>query len=1149
MFSADELHKNICIKGAPRSSQTLALLQYHNNNNNENLIYIVNSNDEVNQCYSSIKFINKTVKVVKLSEWDCPFYDNFGPSRSIKASRINNIIKLKKYIKNNYKFILITTINSLLQRIQDFEIYKERKVEIGENVIYSDLIEYIEKIGYEKVDNVIEVGTYANRGGIVDIFSPNYNYPIRLDFFGDRIDSIRYFDFQNQKTIKSVKTINIYPFSEIYFFEDNINNFRRSYIHNFKRKGKDYIYESVTSGLRLNGLEQYLPLFFEKLDAITSIVPNSRIAISETATFEADLAMKSISEVYAYKSNLNESDEFVKDMMKPLNPHELYLSTSELNKILKNKILVLSTSQNPNINNIENYVFFDASIDSIDDSDLVGNVGIEKKQKNIVSIISRYRKKFPILITAQNTKNAASYITNVAPKFDEVKIIDNQDGINGNSNIYITNKIEVGNIITNDFLYLSYDKIFNIKSNVKNQNKKKSINYLKEITSLNVGDFIVHRDYGIGKFESLKKITTNSVTYDCLELKYRGDDKVHLPVENIDLLSLYSHSNNDSIELDKLGAASWQYRKAKAKDRIKEIAFELINLEAKRKMSAAPIITPDSRYNEFISHFPYSETTDQEKAENDIIDDLKKGTPMDRLICGDVGFGKTELSLRAAFLTASSGYQVIVLAPTTLLARQHFENFNDRFKKFSVNIDCLSRFDSKRRRNEILENTHNGKTDIIIGTHALLSDEIKFKNLGLIVIDEEQNFGVKQKEYLKRHSLRAHVLSMSATPIPRSLQLSLHGIRDMSLIFSPPEGRLPIRTTVNYFEPSLVRGAILKEKERNGQSFIICPKIKDISKIEDFVKKNIPEVQYVIAHGKLKNDEIRRIMDDFYENKYDLIIATSIVQSGLDIPNANTIIITNSHNFGLSQIYQIRGRVGRSKIQSSAYITLPRRNITKNALARLQILQNLDSLGMGFILASHDLDIRGAGNLLGSKQSGHIKDVGIELFNTMLEDEINNIKNKPSEEKDWSPIIKTNNSYYIPEDYINDIKARMSIYRRLSESRQQNELDEMKDELIDRFGMLPKEVSELLMILSLKLKCKNLNISKVEFSKAGVNISFNEKRFAEQDNLFAWIAKNHSFAQIKKNNLLFVKCFDKETPMSESAIDIIDSLGKFITHH
>ena len=1148
MFSADESHKNICITGAPQSSQTLALLQYHLNND-ENLIYIVSSNDEINRCYSSIRFVNKTVKIVKFSEWDCPYYDNFGPSRPIKASRINNIIKLKKYIKNNNKFILITTINCLLQRVQNFDIYKERKIEVNENIIYSDFIDYIEKIGYEKVDNVIEVGTYANRGGIVDLFSPNYNYPIRLDFFGNNIDSIRYFDFQNQKTIKTAKTINIYPFSEIYFFEDNINNFRRSYIHNFKRREKDYIYESVTSGLRLNGLEQYLPLFFEKLEIINSAVPNSRIVISETANLDADIAMKSINEVYAYKSNLNVSDEFVKDMMKPLNPNELYVSEDELKKILKNKILLLSISQSPNIIDIENYIFFDAEIDSINELDLVGHVGIEKKQKNLETVISKYQKKYPILISAQNTKNAASYIKNVAPKFDEVKIINNKDEIRGSNNVYVTNKIDVGNIVTKDCLHLSYDKIFNIKSNVKNQNKKKSINYLKEITSLNVGDFIVHRDYGIGKFESLKKITTNSVTYDCLELKYKDNDKVHLPVENIDLLSLYSQSNNDNIELDKLGAASWQYRKAKAKDRIKEIAFELINLEAKRKMSTAPIIKPDSRYNEFISYFPYSETNDQEKAEKDILEDLNKGIPMDRLICGDVGFGKTELSLRAAFLSVSSGYQVVILVPTTLLARQHFESFKERFEKFSVNIDCLSRFNSKKRRNEILESIQDGKTDIIIGTHALLSDDIKFKNLGLIVIDEEQNFGVKQKEYLKRHSLRAHILSMSATPIPRSLQLSLHGIRDMSLIFSPPEGRLPIRTTVNYFEPSLIRSAILKEKERNGQSFIICPKIKDISKIEDFVAKNIPEVRYVIAHGKLKNDEMRKIIDDFYENKYDLIIATSIVQSGLDIPNANTIIITNSHNFGLSQIYQIRGRVGRSKIQSSAYITLPRRNMTKNALARLQILQNLDSLGMGFILASHDLDIRGAGNLLGSKQSGHIKDVGIELFNSMLEDEINNIKNIPSEEKDWSPIIKTNNSYYIPEDYINDIKVRMSIYRRVSESRQQTELDDIKDELIDRFGMLPKEVSELLLILSLKLKCKSLNISKVEFSKAGVNISFNEKYFTKQDSLFAWIENNHGRAQIKKNNLLFVKCFDSETHEFQSAINIIDSLGKFITQH
>ena len=1148
MFSADEFHRNIFIKDVPNSSQTLALLQYYLNHN-ENLIYVVNTNDEIDHCYSSIKFINKAIKIVKLCEWDCPHYDNFGPSRSIKASRINNIIKLKRYIKNHSKFILITTINCLLQRFQDIDSYSERRIETNEDLIYSDFINYIENIGYEKVDNVIEVGTYANRGGIIDIFSPNYNYPIRLDFFGDNIETIRYFDYQSQKTIKNVNSISLFPFSEIYLFEDNINNFRRSYIHNFKRKEKDYIYESVTSGQRINGLEQYLPLFFEKLKTLDYAIPNARVVISETSRFEADIAAQNIHELYTYKSSLKENDDFVKDMIKPLIPNELFVNEAELNRIFKNRTLVISPAQNPNIQNIEHYQNFDVDIRLIDKNNFKNNLDIQQRQENIISIINKYHMKYSIVVTAQNTKNAASYLKDIVPQFSKIKVIDNLDEVVEISSIYVTNKIDTGNILTKNCLYLSYDKTFNIKNSIKSQNNKKSVNYLKEITSLNVGDFIVHRDYGIGKFESLKKITTNSVTYDCLELKYRNDDKVHLPVENIDLLSLYSHSNNDNIELDKLGAANWQYRKAQAKDRIKEIAFELINIEAKRKTSIAPKIIQDNKYNEFISYFPYSETNDQEKAEKDILEDLKKGIPMDRLICGDVGFGKTELALRSTFLLVSSGYQVIILVPTTLLAKQHFENFNDRFQKFSVNIECLSRLTSRKKRAEILENLQIGKIDIIIGTHALLNDDLTFKNLGLIIIDEEQSFGVKQKEFLKKHSYSSHILSLSATPIPRSLQLSLNGIRDMSLIFSPPEGRLPIKTSVNYFEPSLIRGAILSEKERNGQSFIICPKIKDIPKIEDFVKKNIPEVKYAIAHGKLKNSEITKIIDDFYENKYDLIIATSIVQSGLDIPNANTIVITNAHNFGLSQIYQIRGRVGRSKMQSSAYITLPRRNMSKNALARLQILQNLDSLGMGFVLASHDLDIRGAGNLLGSKQSGHIKDVGIELFNAMLEDEINILRNKPPEVNDWSPVIKTNNSYYIPEEYINDIKVRMGIYRRLSEAKTQEELDIMKDELLDRFGMLPDEVKELLAILTLKIKCKNLNISKVEFSDHGVNISFNEKYFYYHDNLFTWIESNKDIAQIKRNNLLFLKNLNKVSLNSLEVIKMIDLFGKEITHH
>jgi len=623
-------------------------------------------------------------------------------------------------------------------------------------------------------------------------------------------------------------------------------------------------------------------------------------------------------------------------------------------------------------------------------------------------------------------------------------------------------------------------------------------------------------------------------------LIYKNNDKVHLPVENIELLSLYSHSNNDEIELDKLGSAQWQIRKNKASKHIKEIADELIKQEAKRQLSNAVKFTTDYRYNEFVAFFEFEETEDQLKAESDILNDLSKGVPMDRLICGDVGFGKTELALRASYLVASNHYQVVILVPTTILAKQHYENFLNRFKNFSLKISIISRFTSKADRLEILNKTNSGDIDILIGTHSVLNDDLKFKKLGMIVIDEEQNFGVKQKEYLKKHADNVHVLSLSATPIPRSMQLALNGIRDMSIIMSPPEGRLPIKTSINYFEPSIVRKALLNEKNRNGQSFIICPKIRDIPKIEEIIDKNVPEIKYAIAHGKLSNKEINQIMNDFYDNKYDLIIATSIIQSGLDIPNANTIIITNSQNFGLSQIYQIRGRVGRSKLQSSAIITIPKYNISKTALQRLQILQNLDRLGMGFILATHDLDIRGAGNILGSKQSGHIKDIGIELFNKMLSDEVENIRNNyiTEDRNDWTPIIKTNQSYYIPETYISDIKVRMGIYNRLADIQTLESMFSFEDELLDRFGVIPKPCKELINILLLKIRCKEMSIKKLEMNTDGINISFHED-FSYQNKLIIWIEQNHKIASIRGNNLLFIKNSDND---KNSTFGVINQL-------
>jgi transcription-repair coupling factor (superfamily II helicase) len=1088
-----------------------------------NLIIILKTNDEIEEASKNLKFFNRSIKIVKHIEWDCPAYDNFGPSRVNRSKRIINLVKLNKYIKHNIKFILLTSHRSFIQKVQDLSIYQERILKINDEISYKDFQNHLENIGYEKVDNVIEYGTYANRGGIIDLFSPNYLYPIRLDFFGNKIDSIRFFDIQNQLTIKNVNECKFYPFSEIFLNSQTLKNFQKNYIYHFKRNDKDTNYEDITTGIRINGIEQYLPLFYDDLRKLTNIVPNSRVIKNDFIIEELALLIDEITDIYNLKLNISNNDDLIKNLIKPIPIDDLYLNIDNIEEIFKNQAQIDKDIDQENIKN-KHIKFYNITSSNDYLVSLMGLSEYSAKITKLSNIIDEYIDlNKSIIFTTDNLNSTKNFLNELNPKTSNIKIVENILDA-GKEKIYLTNKIDIGHIEINDQLFISFDKLFNIRKNNKSTKSKKPTNYIKELTSINVGDYVVHREYGIGKFNSLKKINTKDMTFDCLELIYKNNDKVHIPVENIELLSLYSHSNNDQIELDKLGSAQWQVRKNKAANNIKEIAAELIKQEAKRKLSSAINFETDYRYNEFVSFFEFEETEDQLKAERDILDDLSKGVPMDRLICGDVGFGKTELALRASYLIASNHYQVVILAPTTILAKQHYENFQNRFKNFALTISCISRFTSKAERLDILNKTNSGEIDILIGTHSVLNDELKFKKLAMIVIDEEQNFGVKQKEYLKKHADNIHILSLSATPIPRSMQLALNGIRDMSIIMTPPEGRLPIKTSINYFEPSIVRKALLSEKNRNGQSFIICPKIKDIPKIEELIEKNVPEVKYVIAHGKLSNKEINQIMNDFYDNKYDLIIATSIIQSGLDIPNANTIIITNSQNFGLSQIYQIRGRVGRSKLQSSAIITIPKYNISKTALQRLQVLQNLDRLGMGFVLATHDLDIRGAGNILGSKQSGHVKDVGVELFNKMLSDEVENIRNDhiSDEQNDWSPIIKTNQSYYIPENYINDIKVRMGIYNRLADIKTSGDMISFEDELIDRFGIIPKSCKELINILLLKIRCKEMSISKLEMNSKGLNISFHDS-FSYQNKLINWIEQNPKSASIRGNNLLFIK--------------------------
>ena len=1142
MYSTDKLNNNSFIYSVPLGSESKHIVDMFNKNN-KNLIYALPDNELIDEFNESIIFFDQNIKIINLYEWDCAPYDSFGPTRENQAKRIINLVKLKSYLKNNNKFILLTTANTLIQKIQDLSFYNRLKISKNSDLNYKQFIKHLDINGYEKVENVYEVGTYVNRGGLIDVFSPNYKFPLRIDFFGNEVDGIRLFNFQNQRTIRDVNVCIIYPFSEIIFEKSLINNFRKNYIFNFKRNNDDEIYTNTVERIRVNGLEQYLPLFYPDLKNIRDIIPNSIIVCDEFSQQELTIRLDKIKEIYNYKLDLEKNDDFIHNTMKPLNYSNLYSSEEDVINLCNKDINILTNSKNPNIDLYSDFNITKSS--SNDFNDKINSLSANYSNLNLrieTLLKDLLKNKIKIIIFTQKINNTISFLNEIGIDQNIMTQVKNMYEVGNEFKIYLINKVDLGSYQDGVIAYISFNKIFNFKKNRNSFKSRKSDNYIKEINTINVGDLIVHSDYGIGKFNSIKKITSNEVTYDCLELIYKDNDKIHLPVENIELLSLYSHSSSENVILDKLGSANWQYKKAKVKEKIKEIAFDLIAIEAQRRTSTAPIVNIDNRYNEFVSYFPYNETPDQEKAEKNILTDLSSGIPMDRLVCGDVGFGKTELALRASFLMASNGYQVVLLVPTTLLAKQHYENFQERFKNFALNIECLSRYSSKKDKNIIIEKSISGNLDILIGTHAILNDNIKFKTLGLIIVDEEQNFGVQQKEHLKKQSHGTHILSLSATPIPRSMQLALNGIRDLSIIITPPEGRLPINTSVNYFEPQLVRKAILSEKDRNGQSFIICPKIKDIPKIEKFVEKYIPEIKYAVAHGKLSNKDMNQIMNDFYENKYDMIIATSIIQSGLDIPNANTIIITNSQHFGLSQIYQIRGRVGRSKMQSSAYITIPRHNVTKKALMRLQILKNIESLGMGFVLASHDLDIRGAGNILGSQQSGHVKEVGVELFNTMLSNEIDNIRNNSEIKKDWSPTIKINQSYFIPEAYMPDIKVRMGIYKRLSDTTTVEELLEIKEEIIDRFGILPEPVIKLIDILSLKIKCRSINISKLESGKKGLNISFKDSAFKNLDALLEWIEENKNRVQIKRNNHLFITNINNGHFPVEEIINIVDNL-------
>ena len=643
------------------------------------------------------------------------------------------------------------------------------------------------------------------------------------------------------------------------------------------------------------------------------------------------------------------------------------------------------------------------------------------------------------------------------------------------------------------------------------------------MSALNTGDLVVHVDHGIARYDGLHTLDVSGAAHDCLQLTYSGGDKLFLPVENIELISRYGAEGAESA-MDKLGSASWQTRKAKAKKRIFEMAEGLIQTAAARALKTVETADgADGIYEEFAARFPYEETDDQLNAIEDVMGDLTSGRAMDRLICGDVGFGKTEVALRAAFVSAMSGQQVAVIAPTTLLARQHFKTFSDRFRGWPLKVRHLSRLVSSKDANETREGMKSGEVDVVVGTHALLAKSVGFRSLGLLVIDEEQRFGVKHKERLKELKSDVHVLTLSATPIPRTLQLALTGIRDLSIIATPPVDRLSVRTYVTEFDKVTIREALLREKYRGGQAFFVAPRIKDMERLERFLRDHVPEVKFIAAHGQMGPTELEDIMNAFYEGEYDVLLSTTIVESGLDIPSANTLIIHRADMFGLAQLYQLRGRVGRSKLRAYAYLTTPQDMVlSETAEKRLRIMQSLDSLGAGFTLASHDLDMRGGGNLLGDQQSGHIKEVGAELYQSMLEDAVKALQAGETEsiDEEWSPQINLGAAVLIPEDYVEDLSLRLSLYRRLADMSTEEQREGFAAELIDRFGPLPDETKQLLTVTAIKSRCKCLGISKLDAGPKGAVLTFRDDTPIEPANLMTYVSEHASRLKLRPNGKL-----------------------------
>ncbi len=1058
----------------------------------DNIIFIARDEQRANVIYQACKAFIPDKQVLYFPGWDSSPYELTSPSAHVLAKRI---FVLTNIIQNQHtQKIIITSVDAATQKIPVRIDIASAIQTLNVNEIFdrNKLINHLIQHNYIRTATANDIGEFSVRGSIIDIVVNDTQYGYRIDFLDNNIESIKIFKTESQLSVSKAVQAVIMPPSELILSKNTTANFKHRMIarYGITALQSDSIQNIERGKLHFIGVEQWLPLFYKQLTDIFSF-----IAVP-TTIFHDHMANSSFNERFTqikqcYKERLDEVKYDQKQYTDPLSINDLYLNQKTFNAIAVNHRQIFYTNTSSS-NCIRVEI---KQTKNIQHQAQMQNIAVLNVLKQLIKNSSK--KSFVIACISLGSRDRIERILR-----DHNIATNKQNNWNYNSctnfliPLLVTIPLETG-FSTNDFTLITEQEIFGYKvQNVNTKRHKSFQRLIQEVNNFAAGEIVVHLDHGIGRFDKLEVVNLSTTKHDCLKIVYDGGDILYVPVENIEVISKYGIARE--VKLDKLGSASWQARKAKFKNRIKLSAKYLLNIAAEKLAKKGDIIIPSTGiYDEFCATFPYQETDDQLSAIEMLQKDFAAGKSMDRLICGDVGFGKTEVAIRAAFMVLKATdhikRQVALICPTTLLCKQHFRNFTERFKNFDINIKQLSRFVSTADTTKIIEEINQGKVDIVVATHALLNQKIKFHNLALLIIDEEQHFGVLQKEKLKERKANVHVLSLSATPIPRTLQMSLTGIKDLSIIATPPIHRLAIKTSVLQYDSIIIKEAILREFHRGGQIFYVCPRISDMNEVINTVTNLTPELRLTSAHGQMASTKLEKTMNDFYSHKSDILVCTSIIESGLDILNANTIIVHRADKFGLSQLYQLRGRVGRSKNKAYAYFTTSHQTLPANVMKKLEILQKIDSLGAGFSIASHDMDIRGFGNLLGDEQSGHIKEVGIELYQNMLQQTIKALKTNSDmleTEEELIPQINVGLSVLIPENYIHDLELRLNLYQRISILEDESEIEEFAVEMIDRFGPLPQEFEHLITIVKLKQLCLQHHIKKVDAGPKAITLEF-----------------------------------------------------------